>query len=84
MLPPDSENLPTIRSVPVYAPTGTDFCERLAETLPEVRNMGAHGEAGLGFPASALHIIEICACVANALFRDPGHLNMREDDQPTA
>ena len=69
--PEDVESLPTIRPVPVYKPTGTEFCERLVKTLPDVRNLSAHGEAGLGFPASALHIIEICACVANALFRNP-------------
>ena len=62
--------LPALRPEPRYFPTDTDFCEHLAETLPRVRNMGAHGEAGLGFPASSLHSIEICACIANALFRD--------------
>ncbi len=61
---------PWLRSRPRYLPDGTDFCERLAESLPKIRNMGAHGEAGLGFPASALHLIEICASIANALFRD--------------
>ena len=76
IVPPASESeLPTLRSIPRYLPTDKDYCEHLAETLPRVRNMGAHGEAGLGFPASALSFIEICACVANALFPDP-------DDSP--
>ena len=70
--PADPNRLPAIRSVARYAATNTDFCEQLAETLPKVRNMGAHGELGLGVPASALLSIEICACIANALFRDPG------------
>ena len=65
--PPDAESLLANRSLPAYAPTGTDFCEHLAETLPKVRNMGAHGEAGLGFPASSLHIIGICACEARGM-----------------
>lgn len=66
----DAPHLPGLHSRPRYLPTDTDFCERLAESLPKVRNMGAHGEAGLCFPASALHHIEICASIANALFRD--------------
>ena len=62
------EELPTRRSIPCFLPTGTDYCERLAISLPKLRNMDAHGEAGLGFPASALSCIEICACIINALF----------------
>lgn len=61
---------PVPRSVPCHRPEETDFCEQLAESLPRIRNMGAHGEAGLGLPASALRTIEICSCIANALFRD--------------
>ena len=70
--PMDPNRLPVPRSAPLYAPTGTDFCEHLAESLPGIRNMGAHGEAGLGLPSTALHSLEICACIANALFRDSG------------
>ena len=66
----DPNRPPAPRSGPRYLPANTDFCEHLAETLPRVRNMGAHGETGLGFPAGSLHSIEICACIANALFRD--------------
>ena len=68
--PADPNRMPTLRSVRLYDPTGTDFCEHLAESLPGIRNMGAHGEAGLGLPTTALHCLEICACIANALFRD--------------
>ncbi|MYD97449.1 MAG: hypothetical protein F4X98_08700 [Gammaproteobacteria bacterium] len=78
------KSTPTIRSVRRYAPTGTGFCELLAENLPELRNSAAHGDAGLGFPATALRIVEVCACVANGLFRDSLHPNARESDQPTA
>lgn len=66
----DSEP-PTLRSTPRYNPSGKDFCEHLAETLPKIRNMSAHGEAGLGFPATALHEIETCACIIRALFSAP-------------
>ena len=66
----DPNCLPALRSEPLYVPTGTDFCEHLAESLPEIRNMGAHGEAGLSLPTTALHSLELCACIANALFRD--------------
>ena len=65
----DESDSPSLHSAHSYQPSGTDYCERLAETLPKIRNMGAHGEAGLGFPASALHHIEICNCIINALFR---------------
>ena len=68
--PSDSPHSIEVRSTPRYLPDDTDFCERLAEWLPKVRNMGAHGDAGLGFPGSALRQIEICASIANALFRD--------------
>lgn len=68
---PDPNGPTAFRSVPRYLPIKTDYCERLAETLPKIRNMGAHGKAGLGFPSTALRSIEICACIANALFRDP-------------
>ena len=44
----DSEP-PTIRSVPLYCPTGTDYCDHLAKFLPEIRNMGAHGRGRPGF-----------------------------------
>ena len=63
--------LPIVRSTLVYHPSGTDYCEHLAEHLPKIRNIGAHGEAGLSVPAHALHQIEICACIINALFRAP-------------
>ena len=53
---------------PHFRPTGTDYCEHLAETLPKVRNMGAHGDTWLGLPWNALYDIEICASIANALF----------------
>lgn len=66
----DSE-LPTLRSSPVYSPFDTDYCEHLAETLPPVRNISAHGDAGLGFPGTALHHVRVCACIINALFRAP-------------
>ena len=48
--------------------TDTDYYEHLADWLPKLRNLSAHGEAGLGFPSTALGIIEICACIINALF----------------
>lgn len=48
--------------------TNADNCERLADWLPKLRNLSAHGEAGLGFPSTALGIIEMCACIINALF----------------
>ena len=63
---------PALRSTPRYRPSDTDYCEHLAESLPQIRNMGAHGESGLSLPASALRTIEICSCIANALFRDRG------------
>lgn len=50
--------------------TDTDYYEHLAGWLPKLRNLSAHGEAGLGFPSTALGIIETCACVVNALFPD--------------
>ncbi len=68
---------PTLRSSPRYSPFGTDYCEHLAKILPPIRNMGAHGEAGLGFPATALHQIEICACIINALFPAPDDMSGR-------
>lgn len=82
--PADPDGLPAIRSVPLYDPTGTDFCEHLAESLPEIRNMGAHGEAGLGLPTTALHGLEICACIANALFRDSADCVSSQAAEPIA
>jgi len=85
IVPPTDPNcLPTLRSKPLYAPNGTNFCERLVESLPGIRNMGAHGEAGLGFPTTALDILEICACIANALFRDPGDCVVSQPARPVA
>lgn len=82
--PADSDRLPAIRSVPLYDPTGADLCEHLAESLPEIRNMGAHGEAGLGLPTTALHALEICACIANALFRDSADYVSSQAAEPIA
>ena len=61
---------PSLVTTPRYRPTDTDYCESLVESLPKIRNKGAHGEAGLGFPSSTLGTIRICACIANALFPD--------------
>ena len=69
---PDDSFLPTHRSFPRYDPSGTDYCERLAKTLPELRNIQVHGEGGLSIPASTLGMIETCACIVNGLFPDPG------------
>ena len=82
--PADPNRMPTLRSVRLHDPTGTDFCEHLAESLPEIRNMGAHGEAGLGLPTTALHSLEICACIANALFRDSGDCAVSKAARPIA
>lgn len=57
---------------PRYHPDDIDYCERLVDTMPPVRNLGAHGEAGLGFPRTTLEVIRRCAEVANALFKDSG------------
>lgn len=70
VLPADQEHEPSLRSSPRYLPTETDYCEHLAETLPKVRNLGAHGDTWLDFPGGALRHIDICASIANALFRD--------------
>ena len=77
----EDPELSTVHSIPRFLPADTDFCEHLAETLPEIRNMGAHGEAGLGSPAGALHDIEICVCIANALFRDSRDAAAAERDR---
>lgn len=61
---------PSLLTTPCYRPTDTDYCEGLVESLPFLRNQAAHGEAGLGFPSSTLGTINICACIANALFPD--------------
>ena len=72
VFPTGESEPPVFRSTPCHRPEDTDFCEQLAESLPQIRNIGAHGEAGLGLPASALRTIEICSCITNALFRDRG------------
>ena len=82
--PTDPNSAPVLRSVSLYVPTGTDFCEHLAESLPRIRNMGAHGETGLGLPTTALHSLEICACIANALFRNPGDCVVSQAARPVA
>lgn len=64
----DDGHPPTFHSTPLYDPADTDYCERLADSLPKLRNFSAHGEAGLGFPSSALGLIKTCACIINAVF----------------
>ncbi|MDE0172731.1 MAG: hypothetical protein OYH76_22685 [Defluviicoccus sp.] len=81
VFPAGESEPPVLRSTPRYRPSDTDFCEQLAESLSQIRNMGAHGEAGLGLPASTLRTIEICRCIANALFRDHG-LTAEPDSEP--
>ena len=80
----NTEEPPKIRLTPRYCPTGTDFFENLIETLPKIRNIGAHGEAGLGLPSSALHSVETCACIANALFSDHGYIPEFNGDPVTS
>ena len=80
----DPNRLPALRSEPLYDLAGTDFCEHLAESLPEIRNMGVHGEAGLGLPTTALHSLEICACIANALFCDSADCVASQAAKPIA
>ncbi|MCY4496186.1 MAG: hypothetical protein OXC14_02790 [Rhodospirillaceae bacterium] len=70
--PGSNSDMPGVRSKARYLPGGTNYCEKLARALPKIRNAGAHGEAGLDFPQSALGIIEICACIVNALFPATG------------
>ena len=62
--------LPKFRTIPLHGPTATTYCEIIANTMPRIRNMYAHGETGLGFPTSCLRYIEKCACIINALFAD--------------
>ena len=66
----DDSEPPTFRPVPRYRQGSTNYCEHLSRTLPELRNLGAHGASGLGFPASALHRIAVTACIVNALFSE--------------
>ena len=56
------------RTTPRYLPDDTDYCMLLAKLLPKIRNMGAHGDTSLSFPATALREIQVCACIINALF----------------
>jgi len=68
---PDGKGPPHFRSTPRYSSDATDYCEQIASSLPKIRNMDAHGEAGLDFPSGALRSIEICACIISALFPPP-------------
>ena len=56
--------------LPCNEPNNVEYCNRLLDSLPKLRNMAVHGESGLHFPQTALMSILRCACIMNALFRD--------------
>ena len=53
---------------PARNPAGTDFCEILLDTMPNLRNSLAHGTSLLVTPGMALRPLEICAATINQLF----------------
>lgn len=52
----------------VFDPDGTEFCETLAASMPNLRNYLAHGSSFLITPSGALGTLERCAAVINQLF----------------
>lgn len=52
-----------------YSPNGTQYCDSLLNSLPDLRNSLAHGSSFLGTPTQIASMVDINAHVINSLFK---------------